>query len=149
MTICSENRKPVFIKFPVLKQIADKNWKKIPERYEMAEIDEYIIMPDHIHGIIFILPAVGAGLAPAHGNDNVPCSEKRAGARPAPTIGNIVGSFKSLCLKDWLEYIENNNMEIRAKFWQRGFYDHVIRNEKDLSKVRGYIQNNPEMVAEF
>jgi REP element-mobilizing transposase RayT len=88
-------------------------------------------MPNHIHGIII----VGATLAVALNN--------RAGARPAPTVGEIVGTFKSLCVNDWLIYLKENKIDAIGKFWQRNYYEHIIRNENELNKIRGYIQNNP------
>ena len=86
---------------------------------------------NHIHGIFI----VGAGLAPA--------LSYRATARVAPTVGEIIGAFKSLCIHDWLTYIEEKKIDAVGKLWQRNYYDHVIRNEDELNKIREYIQNNP------
>jgi len=66
----------------------------------------------------------------------------RAGARPAPTVGEIVGAFKSLCINDWLKYIKENNIKETGKFWQRNYYEHVVRDEKDFNEIREYIINN-------
>ena len=66
-----------------------------------------------------------------------------AGARPAPTIGKIIGEFKSMCVRDWLRYIKENNLNLRGKFWQRNYYEHVIRSEAELMRIREYIVNNP------
>jgi len=70
---------------------------------------------------------------------------KGAGARPAPTVGlgEIIGTFKSLCFYDWLRYIKENNINAVGKFWQRNYYEHIIRNENELTKIREYIINNP------
>ena len=51
--------------------------------------------------------------------------------------------FKSLCVHDWLKYIKENRIDIVGKFWQRNYYEHVIRKEDELNKIREYIQNNP------
>ena len=78
-------------------------------------------MPNHFHGIII-----------------------RDGASPSPTyLGRIIGSFKSQCAVDYLKYIRKNNLNLSAKIWQRNFHDHIIRNDKSLNKIRGYIINNP------
>ena len=82
------------------------------------------IMPNHIHGILVI--------------------NYREGASPSPTISAIVGSFKSKCSLEYLKYIEQNNLNIAGQIWQRSFYDHIIRNDKSLDKIREYISNNPE-----
>ena len=96
ITICTKNRECYFEKYLTLKNIVANQWENIPNRYPHVELDEYIIMPDHFHGIISI---VGAG------------------ARPAPTIGKIIGSFKSLCIVEWLKYISKNNINESGKFW--------------------------------
>ena len=130
ITICTRNRGLYFWAYPELKEIVSRQWQKLTERYPNLILDEFIIMPNHIHGIII----VGATLAVAQNN--------RAGARPAPTIGKIVGTFKSLCVNDWLIYIEENRIDGVGKFWQRNYYEHIIRNENELNKIREYIQNN-------
>ena len=92
-----------------------------------------------LHGIFIVgtgrsAKNVGATLAVAQNNG--------AGARPAPTVGEIVGTFKSLCIHDWLICIRKQ-VECRWKLWQRNYYEHIIRNEDELNKIREYIQNNP------
>src|SRR3972149_3059421 len=131
ITICTDNKELYFEQYPQLKQMVNRQWHEITSRFDNIQLDEFIIMPNHIHGIIF----VGATLAVAPNN--------RAGARPAPTIGEIIGMFKSLCVHDWLKYIKENRIDIVGKFWQRNYYEHIIRNEDELQKIREYIQNNP------
>jgi REP element-mobilizing transposase RayT len=97
-------------------------------------------MPNHIHGVLIVgadrsAKNVGATLAVARSNG--------AGARPAPTVGEIVGTFKSLCIHDWLICIKEKKIDAVGKFWQRNYYEHVIRNDDELNKIREYIQNNP------
>ncbi|KRT65801.1 MAG: hypothetical protein XU11_C0019G0022 [Candidatus Dadabacteria bacterium CSP1-2] len=133
ITICARNKELYFQQHPELKRILIRQWQEIPDRYANIRLDEFVIMPNHIHGIII----VGATLAVAQAR------EKRAGARPAPTIGEIIGIFKSLCLHDWLKYIKENRIDAVGKFWQRNYYEHIIRNEDELNKIREYIQNNP------
>ncbi len=95
-------------------------------------------MPNHIHGIIVLADeTVGAGLAPAL---------NRATARVAPTkptLGNVVGTFKSLSTTTWLDYIDQNNLNIVGKFWHRNYYEHIVRDEGDLSRIREYVAANP------
>jgi hypothetical protein len=96
---------------------------------------------------------VGAGLAPAHiekratefvGAGLAPAQDiKRATARVAPTIGDIIGTFKSLCIQEWLRCIKEMNLNAIGKFWQRNFYEHIIRDEDELNAIRQYIIYNP------
>ena len=134
-----------FERYPELKEIVNSQWQGIPNRYVNIQLDEFTIMPNQLHGIII----VGATLAVAQ--------MKRAGARPAPTIalndetgarhtptiGEIIGVFKSLCVHDWLKYVKEKGIDTVGKFWQRNYYEHIIRNEDELNKIREYIQNNP------
>lgn len=125
-----------------------EEWLRTPHRFPNIDLDEFVIMPNHLHGIII----VGATLAVARS------SQSRAGTSPAPTkdntyinydkvrpkLGEIVGSFKSLSARKWIEYIENNNILDKAvKLWQRSFYDHIIRDENELYQIRKYIIENP------
>jgi len=71
-------------------------------------------------------------------------TKHRAPARGAPTIGQIIGGFKSLCVTEWLKYIKQNNLNISGKFWQRNYYEHIIRDEQELNRIQEYIINNPK-----
>lgn len=141
ITICTKNREYYFQKYKPLNDIVENQWKNIPNRYPQVELDEHIIMPDHFHGIVVI---VGATFTVARNNRAGAISNvmARAGARPAPTIGEIVGSFKSLCVHEWLQYLTQNNINESGKIWQRNYYERIIRNEKELYNIRKYIKNN-------
>ena len=138
ITICTNNRECFFEKHPVLKNIVRNQWENIPKHFPCVELDEYIIMPNHIHGII----VVGATFTVAQ-YQRLSRNHFGAGARPAPTIGDIVGSFKSLCINEWLKYIKQNTINELGKFWQRNYYEHIIRNDHELNRIRKYIINNP------
>lgn len=73
ITICTHNKELYFEQYPQLKQIVNRQWQEITSRFDNIQLDEFIIMPNHIHGTII----VGATLAVVQNN--------RAGARPAPT----------------------------------------------------------------
>ena len=98
-------------------------WRNIQKHYPSVELDYYIIMPNHFHGII-ILNDVETGHAPSLRKNN-------------PTLGNIIGSFKSSVTK-WTHQSNYEDFQ-----WQPRFYDHIIRNQNDLDRIRTYIQNNP------
>jgi putative transposase len=140
VTICAKKRELYFEKYRGLQEIVRQQWEELPQRFPDLTLDEFVIMPNHIHGIIIVgadrsAKNVGATLAVAQNNG--------AGARPAPTVGEIVGTFKSLCIHDWLPYIKENKIDAVGKFWQRNYYEHVVRNEDELNKIGEYIQNNP------
>ena len=93
-------------------------------------LDEFIVMPNHIHGIIIINDTnVGA-------NNHSPLQINRFRS-PSKTIGSIIRGFK-IGVTKWFRKSTNT-----YNVWQRNYYEHVIRNEKELSKIREYITNNP------
>lgn len=61
----------------------------------------------------------------------------------APALGDVVGAFKSLVFKVYLDWIEANDPTRRAKFWQGNYYEHIIRNDVELNTIRQYIIDNP------
>jgi len=139
VTICTKDRELCFEKYRGLQEIVRQQWKELPKRFLDLTLDEFVMMPNHIHGIII----VGAGLAPALSHRaTARVAPTFAVDRPAPTVGEIVGTFKSLCMHGWLAYIKVRKIDAVGKFWQRNYYEHVIRNEDELNKIREYVQNN-------
>jgi len=122
---------PVIIHLTKAGEIVKRNWLAIPERYPNVFLDEYVIMPNHLHGIIMILSKVS-----------------RATARVAPTLGQMIGAFKSRCVTDYLKYIDENKVAEVGRIWQRNDYEHVIRNEADMARTREYTLLNPDRWAD-
>jgi REP element-mobilizing transposase RayT len=106
-------------------KIIEKNWRNIAIKYNHVTMDDFVIMPNHIHGILIV------------------DRKKGAPARGAPTLGQIIGSFKSKCVIDYMKYCLEKNDEKIWKIWQRNFYEHIIREEKELNQIRHYILENP------
>jgi hypothetical protein len=61
-----------------------------------------------------------------------------------PALGDVVGAFQSLVFTVYLDWIQANDPTRRAKFWQRNYYEHIIRNERELQAIRRYIRQNPD-----
>lgn len=105
-------------------------WKGLECHYSHCRLDEHVIMPDHIHGIIEI---VGAGS---------PGPNEKGGETPPLrnySLSDMMGYFKYQSTKQI-----NVLLNCPGKtLWQRSFYDHIIRNEQDLKSTREYIVNNP------
>lgn len=112
-------------------------WQGVPSHFANVTLDEYVIMPNHFHGIIVIKNEfVGAGLGP-------PCMkgrhDKKGAASRAPTLGDIVCAFKSISA------IQVNRISSRSgqPLWQRNYYERIIRSEDELDRARKYILDNP------
>jgi REP element-mobilizing transposase RayT len=158
ITICVQNHRCVFGRIENGKmiansfgQIAHERWCELSKRFPNVKLDAFIVMPNHMHGILVLdnseLPisqssTVGATLAVAHARAGV---NTRAGVKPAPTgIPKIIGMYKSLVLHHTLQYFKTNCPDmILGKLWQRGYYDHVIRNYIEYETITNYIANNP------
>lgn len=104
-------------------------WKSIPDHFPNVELREYVIMPNHIHGIISItVEATHASPLP------------RISKGPMPgSIGAIIGSIKSAATRSFHK-IQNSH---ENSLWQRNYYKHVIRNERDYQAIYDYILANP------
>jgi putative transposase len=174
ITICAENRVCLFgditngeMVLNSFGEIASSRWHAIPERFRHVGVDEFVVMPNHIHGIM-IIDAVGAPLAGAldiagagtrnSSNETYPptpdddaaetnnrtTGNDRATARVAPTVGDIVGGYKSICVYECLVWINNHDENRKlGKLWQRNYWEHIIRDEIELNRIREYIRNNP------
>jgi REP element-mobilizing transposase RayT len=121
-------------------QIVERVWLGLPERFPYVALDEFVIMPNHFHGILVINDLVGAPLAaPGFKSDEI-----SGAASGAPTLGTIVRGLKSISAIDVNRLLNRQ----RRPLWQRNYYERVIRNEIELSAVREYIHFNPTNWAE-
>jgi REP element-mobilizing transposase RayT len=146
ITICTHNRECLFggivdgeMLVHEFGSIVSKQWDAIPERFPCIELDAFTVMPNHIHGIIF----VGAPLAGARFYAGAR-EDMRATARVAPTVGEIIGAYKSLSMYYCLKWVKQNEPQrYLGKLWQRNYYEHIIRDDDDLNRTREYILCNP------
>ncbi len=133
VTVCTKERECLFGEIVDEKMVLNETgrlvlctWLDLPTRFSPVELDSFVIMPNHVHGILFL---VGAGLA---------LPEKGA-ASGAPTLADIVRAFKSLTS------IQVNRIlsRIGQPLWQRNYFERVVRNDEELYRIREYIENNP------
>lgn len=100
-----------------------ERWKGIPNRFKDVLIDDFVVMPDHIHGILWM-----------------GCAD----ADPPTSCGDVVRWFKASVLQDYSVGVKQKGWRpYRGRLWQRSYYDHIIRGEKDLAAIRDYIDANP------
>jgi REP element-mobilizing transposase RayT len=104
-------------------------WQAIPEHFQNAELDEFIIMPNHIHGIVSI----------ACENRNTERSTTTPKGTTRSSLGAVVGAFKSAATKRINQLDETASNPV----WQRGYYERIIRDERELNDTRQYIVDNP------
>ena len=119
-------------------KIVLKWWNELPNYYPPVELDEFVVMPNHMHGII-VIADVGAGssrpfVSPnrGKGRDDPAPTEKR-------TLGQLVGYLKFQITKE-INQIRDAGY---AKVLQRDYYEHIIRNEREWNAIAKYIYDNP------
>ncbi len=143
VTICVHKRAEILGKINNDKLILSKYgkivnyfWSQIPEHYSNVLIDEYVIMPNHVHGIVVInnnQSNVGAEHCSAPTLD---CAENKRSNYGL--LSKVIKSFKEICVKSIKKEFKDHEFR-----WQKSFYDHIIRNEESLNKIREYIIYNP------
>jgi len=163
VTICTDQRLMFFgeivdgqMRLSPAGQIVAEEWLRTPEVRSNVVLDEWVIMPNHVHGIIVILPRESVAVRVPQGDvavetfrrnvsTAVPFTPPRqdepaqpiAGLRPH-TLGAIINQIKSVCTKRiWASGATDFA-------WQARFYDHIIRDEGSLARIRQYSRDNPE-----
>lgn len=146
VTLCTQNGATMFgdildgeMRLNDRGEIAQAVWNTLPERFPTLELDYYVIMPNHLHGIVV------QGGQPLPRSTNTPGIRRhtRALVQPARSeLGQIIRTFKAVTTR----LIRVSGTSEFA--WHQNYYDHIIRNETDLNRIRQYIVDNPARWAE-
>ena len=128
-------------------RIADENWRTIPEHFPQVELGEFVVMPNHVHGIIVLVGATQwvaptwvaptpIAITPGDQTAVVPVGTKPNGPKRG-SIGAIIGAYK-------MSVTRRIQAELNgANIWQRNFYEHIIRDNDDYGRIHYYIESNP------
>ena len=151
ITICIHKQK-MLLKIKDVQMMIRSVWSSLPDRFFSLKLDEFAIMPNHIHAILCI-NIVGADLVSALTKADLVSALTKADLvsahnkttpMSAPTISRVVQTFKSITTYKYVLGVKENNWPLfDNRLWQRNYYDHIIRSEKSLSYIREYIVNNP------
>jgi REP element-mobilizing transposase RayT len=128
--------------------VAKGQWEKLPKRFPNIELGAFVVMPNHIHGIIRILDRECWGTAEDSKSSNDELSRRapmeQFGKPVKGSIPTIIRSYKSaVALR--INLMRGTN---GVPVWQRNYYEHVIRNHEDWDRIQRYIESNPSMWAE-
>jgi REP element-mobilizing transposase RayT len=148
ITICTQNRECLFgkiedgeLRLNDVGEMIQAFWDEIPSYYPGIDIDEFIVMPNHIHGIIVI---VGADPCGRPGLANPQNGQARGPAPTGLSLPDIAHRFKTMTTKRYADGVKQNGWSaFHGKLWQRNYWEHIIRNESELNSIRLYIQINP------
>jgi putative transposase len=123
VTICSQNRRCMFgeiadfcMEANAIGMLVTACWNSLSDDYPFVSLDTWVLMPNHLHGIIWL------------SNDNP----------SGKTLARIVAAFKAMSTSRVRQALHTN-----LKLWQRGFFEHIIRDDNDLFRIREYIAVNP------
>ncbi len=161
VTICSAGKRPVFgsirgesIVLSRAGEIVRCEWIALVERFARLVLDEFVIMPNHLHDVLAFVGQVGGasrgttgGASPSPTTTNTTTKpggaslDPKGGASPSPTLFDVIGAFKSIST------IKVNKLLGRrgVPLWQRSYYEHIVRTGEDLRKIQRYISENPLM----
>ncbi len=120
ITLCTEKRQRV-LEIPSIRTELLAKWQQLPQRFPGVRVDAFVIMPDHVHGILWLDRSL----------------------KDAPTVGRVIGAFKAWMTIAWRNYHKEAHIPCLNHLWQRDYYEHVIRNDDDVRLTRDYILNNP------
>ena len=172
VTLCAHERECSFGKIEDNKIVLNetgmlvyRKWHGLPDYFPGVELDQMVIMPNHLHGIIIILDRRKGGVLPPLGiippyKDAITSvatamgatttgddrGVMTTGATTAPlqkrkTLGQMIAWFKYESTKEINRIITDNP---DMKIWQRNFYERIVRNDEELNRIRNYIDTNPE-----
>ena len=181
VTIVTQDRAPLFgdvvdgvMQLNDAGRMVQTVWDEIPLFYPGVDIDAFVVMPNHIHGII-VLAGVGAdprvrplgetdigqppeigqppaqsgqprGVAPTDGN--IGQFGQPRGVAPTLSLGDVISRFKTMTTKRYTDGVKQSGWPpYRGRVWQRNYYEHIIRDDPSLQRIRSYIESNPEQWA--
>lgn len=132
-----------------------KWWNELPNKFPNVILGEFVVMPNHFHGIIFIMGNIGADLRvcpEGEENDSPQMGEyvakgEHVGSplrRPNAPLSQMIQWFKTMTTNEYIRKVKQSNWKsFIGKVWQRNYYEHIIRNEKELGQKTDYILDNP------
>ena len=142
VTICAFQQKPQFgeirdgkVHLNELGALVQNLWFRIGELRAEVELDTFVVMPNHLHGILFFVAAPGDHSC----SDHFDGPAITAKTLPSKSLGAVLGQFKSAVTKQSRRLSNPPSTPI----WQRNYHEHIIRNERALNEIREYIMHNP------
>lgn len=131
VTICTQGRRQLFghVRDNALHPndvaaMVEEVWQRLPQRYPGIVLDAMIIMPDHLHGVLFL------GADP--------------GIVTLPRLGDVISYFKGQSTIRYFEQVRAGVWpRVDQRLWQQKYFDRIVRSERELEQIRWYIESNP------
>ncbi|MBF2025149.1 MAG: transposase [Oscillatoriales cyanobacterium C42_A2020_001] len=149
VTICVQHRACLFgeiwdgkMHLNDVGQMVQEVWQMLPERFPDITLEAFVVMPNHVHGIIRLVsnPVRVSTSDTLTDNPAIALSRKR-GAK----LGDVIGAFKSISTHQYTIGVKQQHWEpFNQKLWQRNYYEHIIHDAKTFQRIQHYIQTNPQ-----
>ena len=151
ITICTKARQCLFgnvvkgeMQLNSLGNIALNCWQTIPAHFSHIELDTFVVMPNHLHGILIITDKLVGAQHCCALNQHIDCNTEQFG-KPVPgSIYTVIRSYKGVVSKRINIIWQTKGQSI----WQRNFYEHIGREQKSVDNIQQYILNNPQRWAD-
>lgn len=151
VTICVDDRSCLFGEIENFEMVLNEAgkmigewWLELKNKFPNTYLDEFIIMPNHIHAILTILCEEDDSSSVGEPLCGLPDSGRPR--RAAPTISEMIDWFKTMTTNQYINGVKTRSWKpFNKRIWQRSFHDHIIRNDDDLEEIRTYIISNPAM----
>ena len=134
-------------------RMAQTVWEGLPDRFPSIELDAFVVMPNHVHGIIVLLAdasrgrgesCIRPGVNDENANDHKGDHKDRPYGTLAGTIGRVIQAFKSIVTHEYVMGVRQHVWPpFVGRLWQRNYYEHIIRDAESLNRIREYILTNP------
>ena len=162
ITICTQNHTCMFgevlqgeMRLNDPGRMVEKWWHELKHKFPTIRAGEFVLMPNHFHGIIYILNAdqgahVGADLrvGPLGNTGTQPQEDAHEGDRgthAGAPLPEIVQWFKTMTTNEYIRGVKGLGwLPFPEKLWQRNYYEHIARDDTDLARIQKYISNNPQ-----
>jgi REP element-mobilizing transposase RayT len=136
VTICTMSRQCRFgdvvdatVALSAVGRVVDETWQWLAAHHDYVDVGPYIVMPNHLHGIIMLAPDEG-------GSRTAPTAPA---VTPRKPVGRLIGAFKTVSTKRVNEVLGTPGDAL----WQRNYWEHIVRDDESLGRIADYIVNNP------
>ena len=97
-------------------------WTMVPDRYTIAVLDDFVVMPNHVHGILWFEPD---------------------GTSIGPSLRDVITWFKTVTTNHYIRGVRDTGWPPYDRhLWQRNYHEHIVRSNRDMERIRAYVRNN-------
>ncbi len=141
VTVCVDDRRNRFgvvvdgeMRLSAAGEMVRNTWRELANKYPLVKLDEFVVMPNHLHGLITVaIPPLDALLLPDP-------------LEGYPSLSGIVGWFKTMSTNWYLRGIREDGWpRYDRHLWQPSFHDHIVRDDAGMDRIRSYIEANPAL----